>query len=85
MVNFICSSLSCIQMYLGAGYTILQTENQILYYNFQRIYVCTKSSYFFSCKSVRKITDGTNQNFFVENYKSAHQQLRGQFEEQNHM
>lgn len=83
MVNFICSSLSCIQMYLGAGYTILETENQILYYNFRKIYVCTKSSYFFSCRNTKMIKVDTSQDSVGGSYKLTHQLPREQFGEQN--
>ena len=55
MVNFICSSISCIQMYLGAGTVLAETQNQIVYFNFHRVYVCTKSQYFFSCRNMNRL------------------------------
>lgn len=55
MINFICSSLGCIQMYLGPGTVLVETRNQVIYYNFDKIYVCTRSSYFFSCRNINRL------------------------------
>jgi len=60
-MNFICSTLSCLQMYLGSGYIVTETPNQIVYYNFQGFYICNQSSNTYKCSKKYPINNGSNQ------------------------
>lgn len=52
MISIICQTVSCLQMYLGSGYIVSQTPNAILYYNFEKTFYCSRSSYVYNCRAL---------------------------------
>jgi hypothetical protein len=60
MISFICFSASCLQMYLGSGYIITQTPDRLIYYNFQKTYICNKSDQTYSCTDRNVLKDGAS-------------------------
>ena len=51
MIQFACSTLSCVQMFLGIGYVIARTPDAMVYSNFQTEYYCSVSSIMYSCQT----------------------------------
>ena len=49
-MNIICTTLMCIQQYLGIGYVVAQSSNVFIYSNFKEEYLCTVSKPIYQCK-----------------------------------
>jgi hypothetical protein len=48
-MNFICTTMMCVQQYLGIGYVVAQSSNQFIYSNFKDEYACSVSSQIYQC------------------------------------
>ena len=49
-VNIICTTLMCIQQYLGIGYVVAQSQNFLIYSNYKEEYVCTVTKPVYQCE-----------------------------------
>jgi len=67
MITFFCSTISCLNMYLGSGYILTQSGNAVIYYNFQKTYVCSRQSTRFECRTTDRITVDTSMDFLLGN------------------
>jgi len=52
MLNFVCSSLTCVQMYLGIGYVNMQVSNTLIYSSYykDKTYVCNVVADNYQCQ-----------------------------------
>jgi hypothetical protein len=48
-MNIICTTMMCIQQYLGMGYVVAQSQNLLIYSNYKEEYVCTVSKPIYQC------------------------------------
>jgi len=69
MLQFICQTVSCLQMYLGSGYIMNQTLNATIYHNFEKTYYCSRFSYVYNCRVIadKRFKDATNLHFYLYN------------------
>jgi hypothetical protein len=54
MLSFMCSTLACIQTYLGgigAGNVIMSSENFLIYATYNKEYVCNVTNQMYACTS----------------------------------
>lgn len=68
MITFFCATMSCLNMYLGSGYVLTQTTNTIVYYNFQKKYICNKQDSRFECLPTDKFMAGTSMDSLPGNH-----------------
>jgi hypothetical protein len=52
MLNFTCTTLSCLHMYLGVGTVLVDDGQHLLYTNYKVTYACSKSSTSYSCSRI---------------------------------
>jgi hypothetical protein len=50
MIQFICGSLACAQMYLGVGSVVVQSSDLMIYSTFSKEYVCQVSGNIYTCQ-----------------------------------
>ena len=50
MMQFICGSLACAQMYLGVGTVVVQSNDLLIYSTFSKEYICQVNSYIYTCQ-----------------------------------
>ena len=50
MMQFICGSLACAQMYLGIGAVVVQSNDLIIYSTFSKGYVCQVNGNIYTCQ-----------------------------------
>jgi len=49
-MNIICTTMICLQQYLGIGYVVAQSQNLLIYSNYREEYVCTVTKPIYQCE-----------------------------------
>jgi|GWRWMinimDraft_13_1066021.scaffolds.fasta_scaffold94576_1 hypothetical protein len=49
-MNIICTTMMCIQQYLGIGYVVAQSQNLLIYSNYREKYVCAITKPIYQCE-----------------------------------
>jgi hypothetical protein len=52
MLNITCTTLTCLQMYLGSGTITSQADNGFLYRSHDRTYFCKGRSGIYACQDL---------------------------------
>ena len=52
MLNFICTTIVCIQQYLGTGYISISDQNRFIWDGFNRDYACTGVKPVYACSQI---------------------------------
>ena len=50
MLNFICTTMVCVQQYLGTGGVVISDGQRFVWDGFFASYACTANSYIYSCQ-----------------------------------
>jgi hypothetical protein len=52
MFNFICTTVVCIQQYLGTGYVPISDRQRFIWDGFNQDYVCAVNSNIYTCSKI---------------------------------
>jgi hypothetical protein len=53
MLNFICTTVVCVQQYLGTGYIKFSDGQRFIWDGFNADYVCTGTSNIYYCERIQ--------------------------------
>lgn len=66
MLNFTCTTLACVQQFLGAGHIVTSTPNSLVFTNYNQTYYCYVQSSVYRCSMAPSTPQGRHQSGFFD-------------------